>query len=55
MRAQFKELILNLVPFAAIYPGYYGPHTIFVFVVASYIMEIVTKNNLWYCSCGPFY
>ena len=52
MRANCKELILNLFPFIAIYPGYYGPHTIFVFVVASYISwKLLLKNKLWHCSC----
>ena len=36
MRAWFKELILDLVLFIAIYHGYYGPHITFV-VVASYV------------------
>ena len=52
MRAKFKKLILNLVPFIAIYPGYYGPHTIFVFVVASYnSWKLLLKTKLWHCSC----
>ena len=43
MRAWFKESILDLVPFIAIYHDYYGPHTTFVVVdvvvvvVASYV------------------
>ena len=37
MTAQFKELILDLVLFIAMYHGYYGPHITVVAVVASYV------------------